>query len=126
MSPVLIEDAIRVETPLIAQCVAIGNARSYVVALITLDSVELTLFTKNRGIELPPLASAIELPEVAAEIAAAVDRGNKKLSRAEQVKTYRVLADEWVPDSDELTPTAKLRRNQIEAKYIAEIDALYA
>jgi long-subunit acyl-CoA synthetase (AMP-forming) len=44
----------------------------------------------------------------------------------EQVKRIAILGNDWLPDSDELTPTAKLKRRVILRKYQAEIDALYA
>jgi long-subunit acyl-CoA synthetase (AMP-forming) len=59
-------------------------------------------------------------------VADAVELGNQRLSRVEQIKTFRVLDHDWLPGSDELTPTSKLRRRVIETKYAAEIDALYA
>ena len=59
------------------------------------------------------------------ELADAVKRANDQLSRVEQIKRYRVLHDEWLPGGDELTPTMKLKRRPIAAKYAAMIDALY-
>jgi long-chain acyl-CoA synthetase len=47
-------------------------------------------------------------------------------NHAEQVKKFTILPDEWIPDSDELTPTAKLKRRNIHAKFAAEIEAMYA
>jgi long-subunit acyl-CoA synthetase (AMP-forming) len=44
----------------------------------------------------------------------------------EQIKRFRLLSDEWLPGGDELTPTMKLKRRPIAAKYAAEIDGLYA
>ena len=56
----------------------------------------------------------------------AVQAGNSRLSRVEQIKKYTVLAEEWLPAGDELTPTMKLRRRPIERKYREQIDAMYA
>jgi long-chain acyl-CoA synthetase len=50
---------------------------------------------------------------------------NRHFSRAEGIKRFRVLGEEWQPDSDELTPTMKLKRRGILAKYAQEIDELY-
>jgi long-subunit acyl-CoA synthetase (AMP-forming) len=60
------------------------------------------------------------------EIAAAVATANTRLARVEQVKRYAVVWDDWNPGGDEMTPTMKLRRKRIAAKYTASIDALYA
>ena len=46
-------------------------------------------------------------------------------NQAERVKRFTILADEWLPDSDELTPTMKLKRRGIHARYADEIEALY-
>jgi long-chain acyl-CoA synthetase len=54
-----------------------------------------------------------------------VQRGNARLARVEQIKRYRVLAEPWAPGGEELTPTMKLKRRPIAAKYAAEIEALY-
>jgi long-subunit acyl-CoA synthetase (AMP-forming) len=63
-------------------------------------------------------------------VRAAVDRGvkeaNARLSRVEQVKKFTILPDVWEPGGDELTPTMKLKRRPIVAKYAAQIDELYA
>ena len=55
----------------------------------------------------------------------AVRIANRKLSRVEQVKTFAILGDDWLPGGDELTPTVKLKRKPIAQKYAAQIDALY-
>jgi long-chain acyl-CoA synthetase len=125
MSPANIEAAIKSETPLIGQCVAIGNDRSYNVALLTLDSVELAMFLADHGLEIVDVAEAAAHPEVVAEIEAAVRRGNTRLARVEQVRRFVVLPVEWVPDSDELTPTAKVKRRNVAEKYAEEIERLY-
>ena len=113
MAPASIEAAIKSQTPLIAQIVACGDRRPYNVALIVLDRAA----AGGRG---------SDDPEIARLVGEAVARGNAKLSRVEQIKRYRILADEWAPDGNELTPTGKPRRKQIMDTYAATIDALYA
>ena len=115
MSPANIEAKLKAASPLIAQAVAIGDRRPYNVALITLDPESLAA----RGAEAGD-------PEIVAEIEQAVEAANARLSRVEQIKRYRVLAGEWAPGGEELTPTMKLRRRPIERRYEAEIEALYA
>ena len=61
-----------------------------------------------------------------AEVKRGVDAANAKLARVEQIKRFALLTDEWLPDSDELTPTMKLKRRPIAEKYATEIEALYA
>ena len=61
-----------------------------------------------------------------AAVKAAIDRGNEHLARVEQIKNFTIVPGDWLPGGDELTPTMKLKRRPIEAKYEAEIDAMYA
>jgi long-subunit acyl-CoA synthetase (AMP-forming) len=55
-----------------------------------------------------------------------VETANGGLSRVEQIKTFRILPVDWMPDGDELTPTMKLKRKPIAEKYAADIEALYS
>jgi long-chain acyl-CoA synthetase len=109
MSPANIEAAIKSAGSMIGSVCAIGDGRPYNVALVTLD---------------PEVAATASDPH--AEVAAQIERANEKLARVEQVKRFAVLAVDWVPGGDELTPTMKLKRKPIAAKYAAEIDAMYA
>jgi long-subunit acyl-CoA synthetase (AMP-forming) len=108
MSPANIEATVKSAGSAIACVCAIGDARPYNVALVTLD---------------PAAAATARDPQ--AEVAAQIDRANDKLARVEQIKRFTVLPADWVPGGDELTPTMKLKRKQIAAKYAAEIEALY-
>jgi long-subunit acyl-CoA synthetase (AMP-forming) len=126
MSPAAIEQAIKGGAPMIAQVVAIGDRRPYNVALIVLDRDGLEAFRARKGITARDFAALSQHPEVLAEVQRAVDAGNAKLARVEQIKRHVVLDHDWVPASDELTPTAKLKRKPIEHKYTDTIEELYA
>ena len=65
-------------------------------------------------------------PEVRAEVERSVAEANTRFSGVEQVKRFALLGEEWLPDSEELTPTMKLKRRGVLTKYAEEIDALYA
>jgi long-chain acyl-CoA synthetase len=58
-------------------------------------------------------------------VSQAIDEANSHPTRVEQVKRFTILATDWSPDSDELTPTMKLKRTPIARKYASEIEALY-
>jgi long-subunit acyl-CoA synthetase (AMP-forming) len=109
MSPANIEQAIKGESSLIGQVVCIGDGRRYNTALITLD----------------PEAAPRYGDGIGAEIERAVAAGNARLSTVEQIKKYTLLETAWLPDSDELTPTAKVKRKPIAAKYADTIEAMY-
>ena len=55
-----------------------------------------------------------------------VDAANERLARVEQIKKFTIVEGDWLPGGDELTPTMKLKRKPIAAKYADEIEALYA
>ena len=123
MSPTNIENAVKAVSPLVGQAVAIGDSRPFVTALITLDPEVAAAMTGGTGASPAGLA---EDEKIRAAIREAVAEGNQRLSRAEQIKRFRILPDQWEPGGDELTPTMKLRRRPIADKYASEIDELYA
>jgi long-chain acyl-CoA synthetase len=125
MSPANIEARIKTSSPLIGQAIVIGDARPYNVALVVLDPDGALAFCRARGFDLAR-AQLADHEAIRGEIERAVAAANEHLSRVEQIKRYLLLTDEWLPGGDELTPTMKLRRKPIAAKYAAQIDALYA
>jgi len=126
MSPAGIESKLKTASPLIGQCVAIGDARSYNVALIVLDPEYAPVWAKQQGIEADGIAALAENEQVLAAVQEAVDTANERMSRVEQIKKFTLVPDEWMPGGDELTPTMKLKRKPIGEKYSDEIEALYA
>lgn len=126
LSPNNIEESIKGRSDLIAQVCAVGDERPFIGALIVLDAEVLPGWCQARGLPFESVARAAELDEVRAEVARAVEAGNQDLARVEQVKQYTILSHEWTPESEEMTPTMKLRRNVVHSKYSVAIDALYA
>jgi long-chain acyl-CoA synthetase len=126
MSPLAIEAELKLGSPLIGQAAAIGDARPYNVALLVLDPDAARAYAARAGIPDGDLSALVTLPAVTEEVAAGVERANARLSRVEQIKRYELLADEWLPGADELTPTMKLKRKPIAAKYSDVIERLYA
>jgi long-subunit acyl-CoA synthetase (AMP-forming) len=126
ISPANIETAILAGSPLIAQVVAIGDRRPYVVALIVLDPEAATAFAAHAGATDTSPAALATNPAIRAAVDAAVQTGNSKLSRPEQIKCFTILPAFWEPGSEEITPTMKLKRRPIAAKYAEVIDSMYA
>ena len=126
MSPANIEAHVKAASPLINQCVAIGDARSYNVALIALDPDFAPVWAAQNGLEGKSLEDLATEETIRAAIQAGIDSANEKMARVEQVKKFSIIPGEWLPGGDELTPTMKLKRKPISAKYEAEIEALYA
>ena len=123
LSPANIEARLK-QVPLVSQAVAIGDARKYISALLTLDAEAATRWAKERGMDAD-LATLASSEELVAEIQRGVDVANQDLARVEQVKRFAVLPADWEPGGDELTPTMKLKRKPIVEKYASQIEALY-
>ncbi len=126
MSPANIEAKLKAGSPLIGQAIAVGDMRPFNVALITLDPDVAPAFAQQHGIADASMESLATEEAVLAEVGRGVDAANENMARVEQIKKFRVLPVEWEPGGEELTPTMKLKRKPISAKYAAEIDALYA
>lgn len=126
MSPANIESALKAAHLLIGQAVVIGDRRPYNVALLVLDPDASAAFASAHGLsDAAPAALAAD-ERVVAAVTAAVNAANNRLSRVEQIKRFRVLDVDWPADSDELTPTMKLKRKPISDKYADVIAELYA
>lgn len=124
LSPTVLEDRIR-SHPLVSQCVVIGNDRPFVAALVTLDpdAVEHWLAMHHKpALATPELVNDGELE---GEIRRAVVGANTQVSKAESIRTFRILGHQFTEEQGLLTPSLKLKRRAIEKAYEQEIDALY-
>jgi long-subunit acyl-CoA synthetase (AMP-forming) len=126
MSPANIEQQLKQGSPLIGQAIAIGDSRPYNVALLVLDPDACAAFASERGLADGSLGAMSTEAAVLEEVSAGVERANSHMSRVEQIKRFKILPCDWPPAGDELTPTMKLKRKPIAAKYAEEIEALYA
>jgi long-chain acyl-CoA synthetase len=125
MSPANIEAAMKSASPLIGQAVTIGDARSYNTALIILDADYAPVWAKQNGLEADSLEDLAGEEKVREAVQEAIDAANARLARVEQIKKFTIVPGDWAPGGDELTPTMKLKRKPIAAKYEAEIEAMY-
>jgi long-chain acyl-CoA synthetase len=126
LSPNNIEETIKQQSPLIAQICAVGDTRPFISALIVLDAEVLPSWCEAQGIAAASVAEASQHPDVIAEVQRAVDAGNEHLARVEQVRQWAIVPTEWTAESEELTPSLKLKRSVIHTKYSDVIDGLYA
>ena len=125
MSPANIEARVKSAHPLIGQACCIGDARPYNTALVVLDADFAPLWAGQHGIEDASLEALAVNEQVIAEVQQGIDAANEHLARVEQIKKFTIVRGDWLPGGDELTPTMKLKRKPIDAKYAADIDALY-
>jgi long-subunit acyl-CoA synthetase (AMP-forming) len=126
MSPANIEAAVKSSSPLIGQACCIGDQRPYNTALIVLDADFAPPWAAQQGISESSLAELARDERVRAAVQEGVDAANASLARVEQIKKFTIVEGDWLPGSEELTPTMKLKRKPIGEKYAAQIDAMYS
>ncbi|MBF8175056.1 long-chain fatty acid--CoA ligase [Streptomyces olivaceus] len=125
VAPTRIESLLRTH-PLVAHAVAVGDRRRHIAALLVLDETAAPPWARAHGIaEASDLAALARHPVVLDALDRAVTEANGALSRAEQVKKYRVLAGPWTTESGELTPKLSLRRRAIDELHAATIESMY-
>ncbi len=124
ISPANLEAAIKT-VPAIGQACCVGDQRPFVSALVVLDPEIAPGWFAARGIEAGSLAELAADPRAHDELQRAVDEVMVRFSNVERVKRIAVLGAEWLPDGDELTPTSKLKRRSILAKYSDAIEDIY-
>jgi long-chain acyl-CoA synthetase len=124
ISPANLEAALKT-IPLVGQAAAIGDNRPFVAALVVLDPEAAPVWAAKHGLEGKSLEELAEEPAVIDEINAGLTDAMSRFNNAERVKRVKVLVEEWLPDSDLMTPTSKLKRRGIHAKFAEEIEAFY-
>jgi long-chain acyl-CoA synthetase len=149
LTPANIENEIKTQDPVISHVHAHGDTRPYVTAIVSVSPIEAIEWARSKGLfddaeaadrmkrELVenPLAQPDGLADVMKKvtthvelrqrIADAVHRGNQKLSRVEQIKRVYLLDREFSLDQDEITPTLKVKRKNVESKFSPIFDKLY-
>lgn len=125
VSPANLEAALKAQS-LIGQACVIGEARPFISALVVLDAEVAPAWAASNGIRATSVMELADHPDVRAEVDREVVAAMEGFNRAESVKKVRILHDEWMPDSEELTPTMKLKRRGIASKYAREIESLYS
>ncbi|MFD4633706.1 AMP-dependent synthetase/ligase [Streptomyces sp. NPDC058284] len=125
VSPAVLEDRLRSRAP-VGQCIVVGDNRSYVAALVTLDPEAVDHWLAVRGRPKgTPLADLARDPEMTAAVQKAVDHANSAVSRAESIRRFAIVGGEFTEDNGLLTPSLKIKRHAVNAAYAAEIEALY-
>nr|WP_206322471.1 AMP-dependent synthetase/ligase [Streptomyces sp. HNM0575] len=127
VSPLVLETRLRAH-PLISQALVVGDQRPYVAALVTLDPEVLEQWRKGReqwGYSGPGYGNS-PAEELEREVGRAVAAANSAFSRAESIRSFRILPEEFSMADGLVTQSMKLRRAEITRMYAAEIDELYA
>jgi long-chain acyl-CoA synthetase len=125
VAPAILEDRLRAH-PLISQAMAVGDARPFIGALITIDPEAITGWKERNGKNAAATVGDLTTdPDLIAEIDLAVKEANEAVSKAEAIRKFRILPVDFTEDTGELTPTLKVKRKVVVEKYATDIEALY-
>jgi len=125
VAPTVLEDRLRAHW-LVSQCLVVGDAKPYIAVLVAIDPETFAQWKADSGKpEMATVADLCDDPTLRAEIQAAVDDANKAVSKAEAIKKFAILGEDFTEAGGQLTPTLKMRRNVIMEQYAARIVALY-
>ncbi len=124
VAPAVLEDRLR-SHPLVSQCMAVGDQKPFIAALVTLDPEAVTAWAGSSGKSADP-AQLTQDPALLAEIQGAVDEANKAVSKAEAIRRFTVLPQDWTEEGGQLTPSLKLKRSVVMEEFADDVAALYA
>ncbi|NMM92820.1 AMP-dependent synthetase/ligase [Bifidobacterium oedipodis] len=124
VSPGLLEAAV-MTSPVVNQCLVIGDKKPFVAALVTLDLADANAWLESQGAKPEPDLNALAGNAIVhAEVERAVNAANDNVSRAESIRKFEILSDEFTEANGMLTPSMKTRRAQIVQHYRELIDTV--
>ena len=112
-------------SPYISDAVVIGDRRKYLSCLVMIDHETVAQFAQESNVPFSNFASLCRAPEVQELIRGEIERVNRELARVETIKTFRLIEQLLTPEDEELTPTMKLKRSFVNAKYRDLIEGMY-
>jgi len=124
VAPAVLEDRLRAH-PLVSQCMVVGDNQPFIASLITIDQDMLKGWIAANNKTGATIENLIHDPDLIAVIQTAVDEANKAVSKAESIRKFEILANDFTIAGGELTAKLSLKRHVIGQKYAAEITALF-
>jgi long-chain acyl-CoA synthetase len=122
----VLEDRLRAH-PLVSQCMVVGDGQPFIAALVTVDAEALPAWLEGNGKGAgTAVADLVDDEALRKEISGAVDEANKAVSRAEQIREFRILATDFTEEGGEITPTLKVKRSVVAKMYADDIAAIYS
>jgi long-chain acyl-CoA synthetase len=122
ITPANLENGLK-QNRYISQAVVLGDRQPYLVALITLDPEEVPGFAEQHGLKPDEVP---ESEQMRAEVQKVIDEVNSQVGRVEQIKKFKILAQDLSQATGELTPTMKVKRNVVAKKFADDVEKLYA
>lgn len=112
-------------SPVVSQCVVIGDRKPFIASIISLDLAETNLWLESQGAErVENLEEATKNPIVRAEVERAVNKANELVSRAESIRKFEIVPDEFTEGNGLITPSMKARRQAVVEHYRSLIDTV--
>lgn len=112
-------------SPVVSQCVVIGDRKPFIASIISLDLTETNLWLESQGAErVENLEEATKNPIVRAEVERAVNKANELVSRAESIRKFEIVPDEFTEGNGLVTPSMKARRQAVVEHYRSLIDTV--
>ncbi len=126
VAPAVLEDRVRAHW-LVSQCLVVGDQKPFIAALVTIDPEAFpTWLEKNGKPADTELSDLVDDDDLRAEIQTAIDDANKAVSKAESIRKFVILGEDWTEAGGQLTPSLKLKRNVVVKEASTEIDGLYS
>jgi long-chain acyl-CoA synthetase len=126
VAPAVLEDRLRAH-PLISQAMVVGDRKPFIACLVTIDPEAWPGWLERNGKPAgATVAELVEDAELVAEIQACVDEANKAVSRAESIRKFRILVDDFTVENEMLTPSLKVKRNVVMTEYAGDVEAIYS
>jgi long-chain acyl-CoA synthetase len=124
VAPAVLEDRLR-SHPLVSQAIVVGDNRPFIGAVLTVDEEQFPAWAGRNDMAGRKVADVIEDPRLIAELQGAVDHANAAVSKAESIRNFAILPQDFTIEGGELTPTLKLKRNVVADRYADAIEGLY-
>ncbi|MFC6286556.1 AMP-dependent synthetase/ligase [Nocardioides sp. GCM10027113] len=123
VAPAVLEDRLR-SHHLVSQCMVVGDGQPFIAALVTLDPDAVPAWAEAHG-KSTRVADLVDDPDLRAAIGAAVEEANKAVSKAESIRKFTILPEDWTEESGQLTPSLKLKRSVVMREFRDDVAALY-
>ena len=124
VAPAVLEDRIRAHA-LVSQCMVVGDNQPFIAALVTIDPEAFPAWAEAHG-KTGKIADLTEDPDLRAEVEAAIEDANSAVSKAEAIRKFAILPEDWTEEGGQLTPSLKLKRQVVMRESRDDIEALYA
>jgi long-chain acyl-CoA synthetase len=124
VAPAVLEDRLRAH-PLVSQCLVVGDGQPFIAALVTIDPESFPTWAETHG-KTGSIADLVDDPDLRSAVEDAVEDANKAVSKAESIRKFTILPEDWTEEGGQLTPSLKLKRSVVMREQRREVEALYS